>query len=106
MMKILRNLKTNKSGASAAEYALMVAVMGGLVVAGVTALGGGFNVRDECTEVHRAETRPLRRPSRTKTNVVPGSPHSGSGTIYHRGGTGMFRGKTNGAPSCANPPKY
>ena len=43
MMKILRNLKTNKSGASAAEYALMVAVMGGLVVAGVTALGGGFN---------------------------------------------------------------
>ena len=42
MMKILRNLKTNKSGASAAEYALMVAVMGGLVVAGVTALGGGF----------------------------------------------------------------
>ncbi len=43
MMKLLRSLKTSKSGASAAEYALIVAVMGGLVVAGALAFGGSLN---------------------------------------------------------------
>lgn len=39
MMKLVRNLKDNTSGASAAEYALIIAVLGGLVVAGATAFG-------------------------------------------------------------------
>lgn len=42
MMKILNKLKGNKSGASAAEYALIVAVLGGLVVAGANAFGGSL----------------------------------------------------------------
>jgi pilus assembly protein Flp/PilA len=42
MMKLLRSLKTSKSGASAAEYALIVAVMGGLVVAGSIAFGNSL----------------------------------------------------------------
>jgi len=51
MMKLLKNIKLNKSGASAAEYALMLAVMGGLVVTAVIALGGAVN-----TGVTRAGT--------------------------------------------------
>jgi pilus assembly protein Flp/PilA len=43
MMKLLRSIKTNTSGASAAEYALIVAVMGGLVVAGAVAFGGSLS---------------------------------------------------------------
>ncbi len=42
MMKLLRNLKTDESGASAAEYALIVAVLGGFVVAGALAFGGSL----------------------------------------------------------------
>ena len=42
MTKLFTMAATSKSGASAAEYALIVAVMGGLVVAGVTLLGGSF----------------------------------------------------------------
>ncbi len=42
MIKLIRNLKKNTSGASAAEYALIVAVLGGLVVAGATAFGGSL----------------------------------------------------------------
>lgn len=42
MKTVLRNLKNNTSGASAAEYALIVAVLGGLVVAGATAFGGSL----------------------------------------------------------------
>lgn len=42
MIKMLKNLKSNKSGASAAEYALIVAVLGGLVVAGANAFGGSL----------------------------------------------------------------
>lgn len=38
-MKILNNLKKNKSGASAAEYALIVAVLGGFVVGGASLFG-------------------------------------------------------------------
>jgi pilus assembly protein Flp/PilA len=39
MMKILNNLKKSKSGASAAEYALIVAVLGGFVVGGASLFG-------------------------------------------------------------------
>ncbi len=42
MMNLVRNLKKNNSGASAAEYALIVAVLGGLVVAGATFFGNGL----------------------------------------------------------------
>ena len=42
MMNILNKLKGNKSGASAAEYALIVAVLGGFVVAGSVAFGGSL----------------------------------------------------------------
>jgi pilus assembly protein Flp/PilA len=42
MMNLVRNLKKNTSGASAAEYALIVAVLGGLVVAGATYFGQGL----------------------------------------------------------------
>jgi len=38
-MNLVRNLKKSNSGASAAEYALIVAVLGGLVVAGATYFG-------------------------------------------------------------------
>lgn len=47
MMKLLRNLKTDKSGASAAEYALIIALVGGLIVTAATTLStsisGVFN---------------------------------------------------------------
>lgn len=43
MMNLVRNLNNNTSGASAAEYALIVAVLGGLVVAGATAFGGSLS---------------------------------------------------------------
>jgi pilus assembly protein Flp/PilA len=39
MLKILNNLKKSKSGASAAEYALIVAVLGGFVVGGASLFG-------------------------------------------------------------------
>jgi pilus assembly protein Flp/PilA len=39
MLKILNNLKSSKSGASAAEYALIIAVMGGFVVGGASLFG-------------------------------------------------------------------
>lgn len=39
MMKLLKKIKINESGASAAEYALMVAVMGAVVVTAVILLG-------------------------------------------------------------------
>jgi pilus assembly protein Flp/PilA len=43
MKNFLFSFKADKSGASAAEYALIVAVMGGLVVAGALAFGGSLN---------------------------------------------------------------
>ncbi|KPF74980.1 hypothetical protein IP88_07495 [alpha proteobacterium AAP81b] len=43
MMKLITKLAKNTNGASAAEYALIVAVLGGLVIAGATAFGGGLN---------------------------------------------------------------
>jgi pilus assembly protein Flp/PilA len=42
MMKILKALKSNKSGASAAEYALILAVLGGITIAGASAVGTGL----------------------------------------------------------------
>jgi len=39
MLKIFKNLKHNKSGGSAAEYALIIAVMGGFVVGGASLFG-------------------------------------------------------------------
>ncbi|WP_439534285.1 Flp family type IVb pilin [Polymorphobacter sp.] len=39
MMKLLKKIKFDKSGASAAEYALMLAVMGGIVIIAITTLG-------------------------------------------------------------------
>jgi pilus assembly protein Flp/PilA len=47
MMKLLKTLKGNKDGASAAEYALIVAVLGGFVVIGATTFGG--SLRDALT---------------------------------------------------------
>jgi pilus assembly protein Flp/PilA len=43
MMKFLKALKSNKSGASAAEYALILAVLGGITLAGAQLVGGGLN---------------------------------------------------------------
>lgn len=43
MMKLLKNIKINESGASAAEYALMVAVMGAAVVVAIGALSGSIS---------------------------------------------------------------
>ena len=40
MIKMLRTLKTDKKGASAAEYALILAVLGALIIAGLKTLGG------------------------------------------------------------------
>lgn len=57
MMKILKSLKLNKSGASAAEYALIVAVLGGLVVTGAATFGEGLNtVLDDAGTAMKAET--------------------------------------------------
>lgn len=42
MLSILRNLKGNRSGASAAEYALIVALIGVAIVTGMGTLGGFF----------------------------------------------------------------
>ena len=41
-MALLRKLKNNTSGASAAEYALIIAVLGGFVVLAATAFGGSL----------------------------------------------------------------
>ena len=43
MTKLLQALKASKSGASAAEYALIISLIGLVIVAGATALGGAIN---------------------------------------------------------------
>ena len=47
MMKLLKQVRMSKSGASAAEYALILAVIGGGIVVAATALktsiGGAMN---------------------------------------------------------------
>jgi len=58
MMNLVRNLKNNTSGASAAEYALIVAVLGGLVVAGASAFGGKLteSLQDSGNDIATAHT--------------------------------------------------
>ena len=41
LMKILIKLFRSRDGASAAEYALILAVLGAVIISGLTALGGG-----------------------------------------------------------------
>ncbi len=43
MKNFMQKLLGDKAGASAAEYALILAVFGGAVVIGVTTLGTAFN---------------------------------------------------------------
>ena len=43
MFKTIRALKSNKKGASAAEYALILAVLGAVIIAGLTTLGKGIS---------------------------------------------------------------
>ena len=43
MMKLIRGIKKDQSGASAAEYALIVAIIGGAIVIGATAFGGSLS---------------------------------------------------------------
>ena len=38
MMKLLKKIQTNEDGASAAEYALMIALVGGLIIVAATTL--------------------------------------------------------------------
>ncbi len=42
IIKLLKSIKTDENGASAAEYALIVAVLGAAVVAGALAFGGSL----------------------------------------------------------------
>jgi pilus assembly protein Flp/PilA len=44
-MKIIANFKNSKSGASAAEYALIIALVGIAIIAGASALGTSINDR-------------------------------------------------------------
>ncbi len=43
MMKLLRRIRVNNSGATAAEYALIIAVVGGGIVLAAVALGGSIS---------------------------------------------------------------
>lgn len=45
MMKMMKALRGDKSGASAAEYALLVALIGAAIVVGARALGSQVNNR-------------------------------------------------------------
>ena len=45
MIKNFRNLKNDKSGASAAEYALIIALVGVAISAGASALADQINTR-------------------------------------------------------------
>lgn len=56
MFAILRNLKRDRSGASAAEYALMVALIGVAIVTGMGTLGDFFTT--SMTEVTTASAAP------------------------------------------------
>lgn len=49
MIKNFRNLKNDKSGASAAEYALIIALVGVAIIAGASALGDNINDRLQST---------------------------------------------------------
>lgn len=57
MMKILNSLKKSKSGASAAEYALIVAVLGGFVVGGASLFGQNLtNTMEQTGDALQAES--------------------------------------------------
>ncbi|MCG2840575.1 Flp family type IVb pilin [Sandaracinobacter sp. RS1-74] len=43
MKNFMQKLLSDKSGASAAEYGLILAVIGGLIIVGITALGNNLN---------------------------------------------------------------
>jgi pilus assembly protein Flp/PilA len=43
MTKLLNRLRTSRSGASAAEYALIISLIGLVIVVGATALGSAVN---------------------------------------------------------------
>lgn len=45
MIKHIRNLKRDVSGASAAEYALIIALVGVAIITGASALGTALNAR-------------------------------------------------------------
>ena len=45
MTKLLNALKNSKSGASAAEYALIIALVGVAIIGGATVLGTSINTR-------------------------------------------------------------
>ncbi|WP_426169793.1 Flp family type IVb pilin [Sandarakinorhabdus sp. DWP1-3-1] len=49
MIKNLRNLKKDNSGASAAEYALIIALVGVAIIAGASRLGTQINNRLSAT---------------------------------------------------------
>ncbi len=49
MIKNLRNLKNNVSGASAAEYTLIIALVGVAIIAGASRLGTQINSRLSAT---------------------------------------------------------
>lgn len=53
MQTLITKLKNSKSGASAAEYALIIALVGLAIVGGATALGGAIdtNFTDASTEI-------------------------------------------------------
>ena len=43
MIKLLKKIKTNEDGASAAEYALMIALVGGLIITAAITLSGSIS---------------------------------------------------------------
>ena len=49
MIKNLRNLKKNVSGASAAEYTLIIALVGVAIITGASVLGNNINKRLSAT---------------------------------------------------------
>jgi pilus assembly protein Flp/PilA len=49
LLQNLKNLKNNTLGASAAEYALIIALVGVAIVAGATTLGSNINNRLSAT---------------------------------------------------------
>jgi pilus assembly protein Flp/PilA len=58
MIKLLKTIKSDKSGASAAEYALMLAVLGAVVVGAITGLadsiGGSLTAASTTLEANQA----------------------------------------------------
>ena len=51
MTKLLNAVKNSKSGASAAEYALIIALVGVAIIGGATLLGQNINTRLNDTAV-------------------------------------------------------